>query len=175
MKGNLVFKIMKGKFWFDRDSFVRNLDASVELLQYQSLSRRKCFLFLTEWYFSFLLWACFFFVFIFYFIFFTKDFLPLLIFPWAKIFKFPWAKSFYVWIFSNRDVNKKKLKNESQDERLPRNLPQGIRSGPRLWHIPDLFNFIWNYVFLNNLGAFKDFRNFLWKRSVKMFEFSLVN
>ena len=41
-------------------SFFRNLDASVELVQYQPLSRRNFFLFLTEWY-SFFLWVWFFF------------------------------------------------------------------------------------------------------------------
>ena len=45
-KGNLVFSIMYGKFWFDSDFFVRNLDASLEL---QSLPQRDIFLFLTEW------------------------------------------------------------------------------------------------------------------------------
>ena len=44
-KGNLVFNIMYHKFWFDGDFFVRNLDASVELRQYQSLSPRIFFLF----------------------------------------------------------------------------------------------------------------------------------
>ena len=33
--------IMYGKFWFDSDFVVRNLDASVELCQYQSLSQRN--------------------------------------------------------------------------------------------------------------------------------------
>ena len=141
---------MYSKFWFDGDSFVWNLDASVELRQHQSLSQKKFFLFLTECYFFFLLWAFFFF-----FYFFTKDFLPLLIFPGAKIFKFPWAKSFYVWIFSSGEVNKKIKK--PQDERLPQNFPQAIRSVMTpSWFI----KFIWKYVFLNNLGAFKDLRNF---------------
>ena len=51
------------------------------------------FLFFTEWYSFFLLWA-FYFFFLF---FFTKEFFPLLIFPSAKIF--PQAKSFYEWLF----------------------------------------------------------------------------
>ena len=42
-KGNLVFNIMYGKFCFDGDFFVRNLDASVELRHCQSLSRRIFF------------------------------------------------------------------------------------------------------------------------------------
>ena len=46
------------------DFFGRNLDASVELRQYQSLSQRNFFHFLTEWYSFFLLQACFFFLFI---------------------------------------------------------------------------------------------------------------
>ena len=37
----LVLVKMKGNnFWFDGDSFVRNLDASMELRQYQLLSQR---------------------------------------------------------------------------------------------------------------------------------------
>ena len=38
IKGNLVFNFMYDRFWFDGDFFVRNLDASTELRQYQSLS-----------------------------------------------------------------------------------------------------------------------------------------
>ena len=45
IKGNVVFNIMYHKFWFDGDFFVRNLDASLELRQYQSLSPRIFFLF----------------------------------------------------------------------------------------------------------------------------------
>ena len=78
-KRNLVFNIMYGKFWFDGEFFVRNLDASMKLRQYQSLSQRNS-LFLTECY-SFFLLCAYFFPF-----FFTEDFLPLLIFPWPKIF-----------------------------------------------------------------------------------------
>ena len=33
-------------------------------------------------------------------------------------------------------------------------IPPGIRSGPRLWHLPDLSTFIWKYVFRNKSGAF---------------------
>ena len=40
-KGDFVFNIMYGKFWFDGDFFVQNLDASMELRQYQSLSQGK--------------------------------------------------------------------------------------------------------------------------------------
>ena len=46
------FIIMYGKFWLDGDFFVRNLDASVELRQYQSLSQRNLFLILTEFFSS---------------------------------------------------------------------------------------------------------------------------
>ena len=67
-------------------SFFRNLDASVELCQYQPLSRRNFFLFLTEWY-SFFLWVCFFFVF-FFFVFF---FLPRTFFR----FSFSTIKDFF--------------------------------------------------------------------------------
>ena len=86
---NKVFNIMYGKVWLDGDFFVRNMDASVELRHYMSLLQRKFFLFFTEWYSFFLLWAIFFF----FLFFFTKDFFPLLIFPLAEIF--PQAKSFY--------------------------------------------------------------------------------
>ena len=61
-----------------------------------------------------------------------------------------------------RDVNKicKYVKNEPQDERLPRKFPQGIRPGTRLWDLPDLLTFIWYHLFLNNSGAFGDFKTF---------------
>ena len=39
MKGNLVFSIMFEKFRFDGNFFARNLDASVELRQYQWLHK----------------------------------------------------------------------------------------------------------------------------------------
>ena len=68
-KGNLAFIIMYGTFWLDGDFFVRNLYASVELRQYQSLSQRNLFLILTEFFSSL------------FFPFFTKVSLPLLIFP----------------------------------------------------------------------------------------------
>ena len=42
-KGNLNAIIMYGKFWFDGDFSDRNLDVSVELRQYQSLSPRRFF------------------------------------------------------------------------------------------------------------------------------------
>ena len=54
------------------------------------------------------------------------------------------------------------LKNEPQDERLPRKFPQGTCLGTRLLHPPDLIIFILKYVYLNNSGAFKDFRTFFW-------------
>ena len=69
-KGDFVFNIMYGKFWFEGDFFVQNLDASMELRQYQSLSQGKSSFFswqigtlsfLTDWYSFFLLWALFFF------------------------------------------------------------------------------------------------------------------
>ena len=52
-KKNLALSTMYGKFWFDSDFFVWNLDASVELRQYQSLSQRNLFLFLAEIFYSF--------------------------------------------------------------------------------------------------------------------------
>ena len=42
---NLVFNIIYCKFWFDSDFFVQNLDTSVELYQYQSLSQGNFFSF----------------------------------------------------------------------------------------------------------------------------------
>ena len=44
-KGNLVFNIVCGNLWFDGDFFVRNLDTSVGLRQYKSLSHRFFFFF----------------------------------------------------------------------------------------------------------------------------------
>ena len=58
-RGNLILNIMHGKFWFDGDFFVRNLDPSVELRQYQLLSQRNFFFSWQNGTF-FLLWACFF-------------------------------------------------------------------------------------------------------------------
>ena len=75
------FEIYVWQILFWRDSFVQDLDASVELRHYQSLSLKIFFLFLTEWYSLFPLRACFSVSF-----FLTRDFLLLLIFPWAKIF-----------------------------------------------------------------------------------------
>ena len=59
------FNNVFGKCWFDGDFFVRNQDAIVELRLYQSLPQSNIFLFLTEWYSFFLLWACFSFSFLF--------------------------------------------------------------------------------------------------------------
>ena len=90
-KGDFVFNIMYGKFWFDGDFFVQNLDASMELRQYQSLSQEKfsffywqigSLSFLTDWYSFFLLWTLFFS----FFFFFNNDFLPLLIFHKQRFF-----------------------------------------------------------------------------------------
>ena len=53
-KRDFLFNIMCGKFRFDGDFYVGNLDASTELCQYWSLSRRNFFLFLAEWYSFFL-------------------------------------------------------------------------------------------------------------------------
>ena len=92
-KGDFVYNIMYGKFWFDGEFFVQNLDASMELRQYQSLSQGKSSFFswqigtlsfLTDWYSFFLLWALFFFSFFFFF--FTNDFLPLLTFHKQRFF-----------------------------------------------------------------------------------------
>ena len=80
-KRDFLFNIMGGKFRFDGDFYVGNLDASTELCQYWSLSRRNFFLFLAEWYSFFLSSLV---QISFSFFFFTKNFLPLLIFPWAR-------------------------------------------------------------------------------------------
>ena len=80
-KRDFLFNIMCGKFRFDGDFYVGNLDANTELCQYWSLSRRNFFLFLAEWYSFFLSSLV---QISFSFFFFTKDFLPLLIFPWAR-------------------------------------------------------------------------------------------
>ena len=53
-KRDFLFNIMCGKFRFDGDFYVGNLDANTELCQYWSLSRRNFFLFLAEWYSFFL-------------------------------------------------------------------------------------------------------------------------
>ena len=53
-KRDFRFNIMCGKFRFDGDFYVGNLDASTELCQFWSLSRRNFFLFLAEWYSFFL-------------------------------------------------------------------------------------------------------------------------
>ena len=73
-KDTSFFNIMYGKFWFDGEFFVQNLDgqreAPLELVAFTKIF----FLLLTERYSFFPLTAPFF-------IHFTKDFLPLLIFP----------------------------------------------------------------------------------------------
>ena len=48
--GKPRFEIYVWQILFWRDSFVQDLDASVELRHYQSLSLKIFFLFLTEWY-----------------------------------------------------------------------------------------------------------------------------
>ena len=80
-----MFNISYGKFWFDGDFFVRNLNAIVELRQYHSLSQRNFFSSLDRMVLLLSPLGLFFFFF-FSLFFFTMDFLPLLIFPWAKIF-----------------------------------------------------------------------------------------
>ena len=101
-KGDFVYNIMYGKFWFDGEFFVQNLDASMELRQYQSLSQGKSSFFswqigtlsfLTDWYSFFLLWALFFFSFFFF-------------FSQTTLFRF--------WIYISKDFSlKKKLSRVS--------------------------------------------------------------
>ena len=80
-KRDFLSNIMCGKFRFDGDFYNVNLDASTELCQYWSLSRRNFFSFLGRMvlFLSFFFGPNLFFIF-----FFTKDFLPLLISPWAR-------------------------------------------------------------------------------------------
>ena len=63
---------MYGKFWFDGDLYVRNLDC--QRVAPPVLVAFTFSIFLIEWYFFFHLWA-------FFFPFFTKEFLPSLVFP----------------------------------------------------------------------------------------------
>ena len=64
------------------------------------------------------------------------------------------------------------MKIKPQHEQLQQKFPQGTCPGQRLWHLPDLLTFIWKYVFLNNSGAFTDFRYFFMETLGLMFEFS---
>ena len=79
----------------------------------------------------------------------TRDFLPLSIFSKAK--------SFHEWIKSsarckqNMEITWKSSSNVSG---CRQNSPRGIRLGPTLWHLPDLWT-------LFASGALKDFRIFL--------------
>ena len=65
------------------------------------------------------------------------------------------------------------LKNEPQDEWLPRKFPQGTCLGTRLLHPPDLIIFIWKDVYLNKSGAFKDFKTFSFRKKGKTIFFGL--
>ena len=104
---------MYGKFWFDGDFFVRNLDASVELRQYQSLSQRNLFLFLTGFFILFL--------------FFNQGLSSALDFSIST--ELP-CVNFVKCAMQAKCGNKMKI--ESRRKRLPRKFPQGIRPGPRL-------------------------------------------
>ena len=66
------------------------------------------------------------------------------------------------------------MKIEPQHEQLPRKFLQGIRPGPRSWHLPDLLTFIWKYIFLNDSDAFKDFSKSFMETLGWKFEYSLV-
>ena len=96
-------------------------------------------LFLTEWYSFFLLWPVLVVVVVvvvvlFCFVFFTKDFVPLLIFHEQRFFHEQRASS--CQFCRVRDLNKIWKQHENrpptQQQRLPRKIPQGIRLGPRL-------------------------------------------
>ena len=75
-KRKSVFNMMYGKVWFDGDFFVRNLRRRGAPPALVAFSKGFFFSFLDRVVPFFLLWANFF----------TNDYLPLLIFPWAKIF-----------------------------------------------------------------------------------------
>ena len=60
-------------------------------------------------------------------------------------------------------TNKEKT-GPKKRERVPFCCEVGTRPGTRLSHPPYLITFLWKYIFLNNSGAFKDFRTFfLWE------------
>ena len=81
------------------------------------------------------------------------------------------SRSFSAFNFSmGKDFS---ISKEPKDERLPQKFPQGTLPGRRLWHLPDLLTFIWKYVFLNNSGAFEDFRNFF-NINVRLIQFSQI-
>ena len=75
------------------------------------------------------------------------------------------------WAMQTKYTNN--LKNEPQVERLPRKFPQGTCLGTRLLHPPDLIIFIWKYVYLNNSGAFKDFKTISYRKKGKTIFFGL--
>ena len=99
---------MFGKFLFDGDFSVRNLDVGVELRHYKSSSA-----------FDFSM---------------NKDFS---IFHISYILnkELPRVNSVKCAMWAKYGNN---MKIEPQHERLPRKLPQGIRPGPRLWQVSDL-------------------------------------
>ena len=107
-KGNLVFNIVCGNLWFDGDFFVRNLDTSVGLHQYKSLSQRFFFLF-------FLLWTFFRFWF-----FHEQRFFLEQRDSTSEFSKVPDVNK--IWI---------NMKIEPKHKRLLRKFPQEIRPGPR--------------------------------------------
>ena len=103
------------------------------------LHKEKETLFLTSFMANFLLWPVLFVVVVvvvvlFCFFFFTKDFVPLLIFHEQRFFHEQRAS---ICQFCRvRDLNKIWKQHENrpptQQQRLPRKFPQGIRLGPRL-------------------------------------------
>ena len=96
-KRDFLFNIMCGKFRFNGD---------------WSQSRRNFFLFLAEWYSFFLSSLV---QISFSFFFFTKDFLPLLIFPWARASSSEFCKVHAVKKYGNY------MKEEPHHKRLPSN------------------------------------------------------
>ena len=78
-----------------------------------------------------------------------------------------------ILLWSARCKHTNNLKNEPQDEWLPRKFPQGTCLGTRLLHPPDLIIFIWKYVYLNNSGTFKDFKTFSYRKKGKTIFFGL--
>ena len=97
-KRDFLFNIMCGKFRFDGD---------------WSQSRRNFFLFLAEWYSFFLSSLV---QISFSFFFFTKDFLPLLIFPWARASTSEFCKEHAV-----KKKHGNYMKEEPHHKRFPSN------------------------------------------------------
>ena len=144
-------------FW--HNFFVQNLDASMELCQCQLLSQRILFFSWQNGTLSFFLGPVNFFFF-----FSTRTFFCFLFFH-EQIF-FPKKRASTCEFCQVHDANN--MKNEPKDVWLWPKLSQRICLGMKLWHLPDWLIFVWNYNFINNPGAFGDFKTFFfWEMLVK--------